>query len=192
MKKLQLAIMAATLVIAVQARASLFELNYTDTSVNTLSGLLSASPLSGGQYLATGGSIMLSTSYPGLSGLYSLASGGPINVISPSGQFQYDNILYYPGQPIVDFSGVLAFKNSSTGVELNLFSTSSGYALYAYNGNQVNLYPGPSGDGFNNIGGPAAIATLTAVPEASTMIAGALLLLPFGASTLRKLRNRRI
>jgi len=32
--------------------------------------------------------------------------------------------------------------------------------------------------------------TLTAVPEPSTMIAGALLLLPIGASTLRMLRKR--
>ena len=32
----------------------------------------------------------------------------------------------------------------------------------------------------------------SAVPEASTMIAGALLLLPFGASTLRILRRNRM
>lgn len=33
--------------------------------------------------------------------------------------------------------------------------------------------------------------TVTVVPEPTTMIAGALLLLPFGASAIRKLRNRR-
>ena len=32
---------------------------------------------------------------------------------------------------------------------------------------------------------------LTVVPEPTTMIAGALLLLPFGASTLRRMRNRK-
>jgi hypothetical protein len=35
------------------------------------------------------------------------------------------------------------------------------------------------------------IGTLTAVPEPTTMIAGALLLLPFGASTLRFMRKNR-
>jgi hypothetical protein len=35
------------------------------------------------------------------------------------------------------------------------------------------------------------LTTLTAVPEPATMIAGALLLLPLGASTLRVLRNKR-
>jgi hypothetical protein len=40
--------------------------------------------------------------------------------------------------------------------------------------------------------GPFGLRTesLTVVPEPTTMIAGALLLLPFGASTLRVLRRR--
>lgn len=40
------------------------------------------------------------------------------------------------------------------------------------------------------VGGFGPNAELTAVPEPTTMIAGALLLLPFGASTLRILRKR--
>jgi hypothetical protein len=36
----------------------------------------------------------------------------------------------------------------------------------------------------------ANVQVLTPVPEPTTMIAGALLLLPFGASTLRILRRR--
>ena len=40
-------------------------------------------------------------------------------------------------------------------------------------------------------GVPIAL-TITPVPEPTTMIAGALLLLPFGASTLRMLRKNRM
>ena len=47
----------------------------------------------------------------------------------------------------------------------------------------------------NNISGPTALrvelsGTATPVPEPSTILAGALLLLPFGVSTLRKLRRK--
>ncbi len=61
-------------------------------------------------------------------------------------------------------------------------------------------YSGPTGTesvtiSYAEIDGPPAVLELTpasAVPEASTMIAGALLLLPFGASTLRILRRNRM
>jgi hypothetical protein len=43
----------------------------------------------------------------------------------------------------------------------------------------------------DTIGAAASFDSLTVVPEPTTMIAGALLLLPFGASTLRLLRNTR-
>jgi hypothetical protein len=48
----------------------------------------------------------------------------------------------------------------------------------------VGTYPGVSGDAYVEVSGAA-------VPEPTTMIAGALLLLPFGASTLRILRKSR-
>jgi hypothetical protein len=172
MKTIQIAIMAAALVMAVQAQAAMstFDLQYSDPSGNVLSGLLTANPLGGNEYLAVSGSITLtSSSNPGLNGTYTLLAGGPGTLTSPSGQFLYNNVLYYPGDPIVDFSGVLAFT-SSPGVELNLFGTAPGnYALYSYNGSQVNLYPG---GGFNNQGG-VATASLTPVPEPTTMLAGA-------------------
>ena len=41
-------------------------------------------------------------------------------------------------------------------------------------------------------GGASANVAILAVPEPTTMIAGALLLLPFGASTLRILRRNRV
>jgi hypothetical protein len=43
----------------------------------------------------------------------------------------------------------------------------------------------------DTIGAAASFDSLTVVPEPTTMISGALLLLPFGASTLRMLRKNR-
>jgi hypothetical protein len=63
--------------------------------------------------------------------------------------------------------------------EYNLFSQ-----IYPLGGG---YFEAPNGT-FNYV--PVTL-TLSAVPEASTMIAGALLLLPFGASTLRILRRNR-
>jgi hypothetical protein len=69
-------------------------------------------------------------------------------------------------------------------------------------GNSVTFEAGNSGDLYFTINDDASGADysdnsgrldvqLTVVPEPTTMIAGALLLLPFGASTLRILRKTR-
>ena len=49
---------------------------------------------------------------------------------------------------------------------------------------------GDLGDHFYEVNGSFLFTPVTPVPEPTTMIAGALLLLPFGASTLRILRKR--
>lgn len=59
----------------------------------------------------------------------------------------------------------------------------------------ANLNPGANTIEFevNNLGGPAGLivaGTFTPVPEPTTMVAGMLLLLPLGMSTLRNLRKR--
>jgi hypothetical protein len=63
----------------------------------------------------------------------------------------------------------------------------------------VGLNPDPTAnyeygpDVFGNQGRTYAIGVdVSTVPEPTTMIAGALLLLPFGASTLRMLRKRQV
>jgi len=78
--------------------------------------------------------------------------------------------------------------------------TPGGSSFIAAMYNQTGLYDGVSGDPLT---GPVSfyatrissyqdwIDTTAAVPEPTTMIAGALLLLPFGASTLRILRKNR-
>jgi hypothetical protein len=195
---LQMTIAAAALVMAVQTRASLevFDISYSDPSGDVLSGQLTAISLGGNQYLATSGTITVAATDQDAGafvGTYSLLPGGPGNVLSPSGSFQYDNVLYYPGSPnIVDFSGILGFVGSG-GIELNLFgdqnNTPGYYSLEGYSSGTglVDFYVLNQG----NVAGPAT-ATLTPVPEATTMIAGALLLLPLGASTLRILRKSRM
>ncbi len=78
--------------------------------------------------------------------------------------------------------------------------TAGGASFIAAMHDQTGLYDGVSGD---PLAGPGAfyatrissyqnwIDGITAVPEPTTMIVGALLLLPFGASTLRMLRKNR-
>ncbi len=124
---------------------------------------------------------------PALVGSYSLLPGGPGPVLSPSG-FTYNNILYYPGDPFVDSYGIVGLGFlSTTGNELNLWGNNSpaNYTLYAH-------FADPDAS-FQIHNGPAvaSISPISAVPEASTVIAGALLLLPLGASTLRILRKNR-
>ena len=168
--------MAVVLVMAVQARASLFDITFSDGAANTGSGNLTATPEGGGLYLATGGSFTINAGGGLPQGAYSLL-GNPNylgNSSSPSGYFYYDNQLSSPAQPYLDLAGLLFLGN---GLELNLYGNGLGqpYTLYANNG-------------FNVIGS----VTLTAVPEPTTIISGVLLLLPFGASTLRILRKRQV
>lgn len=175
--------MAVALVISVQARASLFDITFTSNDGSTIgSGWISGTPDGGGVYTATGGSFEI-TGNPAFSQLpYSLIPNpsAPNAALSPSGFFIYDNQVLTGQNPFLSNPGLL-FGGSGDGVEINLFSNGPSspipvgtYQLYQNNGE--NLF---------------GEATITAVPEATTMIAGALLLLPFGASTLRILRRNR-
>jgi hypothetical protein len=197
--KLTLAIMAGALGLAVQANASLFELNYNDGNGDTLSGTITASLIAPYtyEYSASWASLTLtSANDPSINGTYSLFGSLPAIFTGPN------NILYYPGSPIVDWNGALVLQSIS-GTYLNLFSATPGgqpisypgaadYALVAWSstGGYVGLSPG--NNGVNNVGAAPLEATLTAVPEPTTIISGALLLLPFGASTLRILRKKQV
>ena len=189
--KTKLAIMAGAFSLAVQSQASITEFNlyFNDGVGDTLTGDLAVSYHSPGEYLATGGSLYLSsTSSPSLDGTYALVPGGPGN--NYQSVFVYDNILYYPGNPIVDFSGALVLQNS-TGTYLNLFSdggqNENNYALYTEN---QALWP-QNVSIWSNETAPAT-AILTPVPESSTMLAGALMILPFGLSAIRIIRKRAV
>jgi hypothetical protein len=166
MKKLQLAIMAVVLIMAVQARASWYDITFTGggSAANGQIDVVGGVAISGFLDITAGGN----------SGTYALTPGSGSN-----GQFIWDNLVNPANVPFVDNAG-LYFTGG--GIQVNLFSTTGygyGYSLYGYPPAWV-----PQVDN-----GTATIS-LAAVPEPTTMIAGALLLLPFGASTLRILRKR--
>jgi hypothetical protein len=183
-EKLKLAIMAGALSLAIQARGSIdFSFNFTDSSGDVAAGNLFATPLGGNQYLATSGTINVIAAplNPLVIGTYALLPGGPGPTYSPSGAFIFNNVLYYPGDPALDTYGVLGFR-SIAGIELNIWGNSpDNYSFYAHTP--------AAGYILGNTG--AGTFTLAPIPEPTTLISGALLLLPFGASTLRILRRNR-
>ena len=187
MKKLQLAIMAAALVIAAQARATLFDISFIDsTAANIAAGIIDVNLVNG---LATSGTLTVVNGVA--AGSYNLipTPGLAVGVFtSPSGAFYYDNQIQGippgpPSAPFLDIDG-LAFTGTGvqSGTEVNLWGTSAGVNGYTFYGHTA-------AGGYNpTVDGGAAISL--AVPEPTTMIAGALLLLPFGASTIRILRKK--
>jgi len=185
MKKIQLTIIATVFALAMEARAAfVFNLSYTD-GANVVSGSITADYISGNQYHATGGTLQVTaSSTAAIIGSYSLMAGGPGNFYSPSGAFIVNNLLYYPGDPYLDGYGLLGLGFASTsGVELNLWGNSPGnYSLYAWDPalGYTLQYTG------------AATTSITPVPEPTTIIAGALLMLPFAASTIRLIGKKRI
>ena len=91
-------------------------------------------------------------------------------------------------------SGALAPINTQFDIKfMGLRSEPLIFDFYAWNGNTLvdHARANWNGGGWSFTTGSApAPQVLTPVPEPTTMIAGALLLLPFGASTLRVLRKR--
>jgi hypothetical protein len=189
-RKLQIAIMAAALVMAVQAHASLYNLTFTQTGESN--GYGNAVPPS------------VTDAVGQLSVVSGVAVGGWLNVISgpdagnyilvtvpPTGNdgtFQYDNVVYTGGGPFLDSTAGLLWSVSGVAgnsAEMNMWYNAS--AQYSQPAGSYSLWGAPPAYNPEAYGD----ATLTAVPEPTTMIAGALLLLPFGASTLRMLRKNR-
>lgn len=174
--------------LAVQARASLFNITFTSNDGTTLAvASITADPLGGGAFEATGGSIAVSgVLTPFMIGNYGLVpnpnyptSTGAL--VSQSGYFIYDDLVQSGQNPFLSNAGLLFQGPGNQTLELNLFSNGPSFPVpngtyQLYDNRGVNLF----GD-----------ATISAVPEPTTMVAGALLLLPFGASTIRILRKNR-
>jgi hypothetical protein len=174
MKRLQLAIIAAILVLAVQARASLYDITFTDGGANVANGqidVVGGVAISG--YLNVTAGLALGSDYS----LFTWIGGGIKSVRITGTDLIVDNLVNVGASPFFDVYG-LAFVNGdlSEGLDLSL------------NGSSDNLWGvGYTGYGIPNANGSV---TLTPVPEPTTMVAGAMLLLPFGFSTLRILRKR--
>jgi hypothetical protein len=175
-KGLKLAIMVSAVFVAAQARATLYDISFSGGG-STAYGQID---VSGG--VADSG--LLDVTAGPATGTYSLYtwSGGGISSVRVTGgtDLIVDNIVDVGANPFLDIYG-LAFVTGdhSEGID---FSLASGdiYNLAGF---------GPLGYAVPNAFGTA---TLTAVPEPTTLISGALLLLPFGASTLRILRRRQV
>jgi hypothetical protein len=187
MKKIQMAIMAVALVIAAQAQASFFDITFTDGGNNVGNGVLTATDNGNGTWNVTAASFTVTAG--AASGNYSLVPNpnapNPVNSGTYANMYYtYDNQATYPGTPYLNANGLLLSSGGATPSILGIWGNSS--TDYEFAGT---VYPYPNYPGTVDVHG---IVTLTpsAVPEPTTMIAGALLLLPFGASTLRMLRRR--
>jgi hypothetical protein len=181
-RKLQIAIMAGALVMAAQARASIVPVGdpyathswaqaFTDTEGFTFNAV---------QEVYVAGSAF---EIPGLTGL----SGGFVST------FSTPTVSVAAGPGTTSLNWTLNFTGS--GSDANLI-----FALYD-NGVAQAVYQLFSGSYFSlgsaNIGSGWSLNTLNTadapalVPEPTTMVAGAMLLLPFGASTIRRMRKTR-
>jgi len=188
MKKLQIAIMGAALVMAVQAQATVYDISYTgtaaDSSVTTASGWLDI--VAG---VADAGSLtVVSANNPGT---YTLVTGQNLD---PHAIFSFDNNVSPGSTPflnLINGAGGLLWSQTGAengGTEFNMWYNSPAITGYYSVPNEYGLW------GYNNgsyIPQTYGTATLTPVPEPTTMVAGAMLLLPFGVSTLRMLRKSR-
>ena len=193
MKKLQLATMAVALVVAVQARATLYDITFTQTGEG--SAYANGAPLipttdAIGQINVVGG-VALSGNLDVLtgpdSGIYTLVAGSGTS--GGGSGFQYDNIVYTGGGPFLDSTAGLLWSVTGlpdSSAQLNMwYNTSTQYGQPA---STYSLWGFPPAYNLQAYG----TGTISAVPEPTTMLSGALLLLPLGASTLRILRKSRM
>lgn len=179
MKKLYLTLIAAAVGLAVQANASFFDITFTDGGLNTASGQISATANPDGSYFATAGTLTVAPGGGLVAGTYSLLNTGPGYAVwwcpTGGGGFGYNNLVYPGANPFLDGNGLM-FVSADGNTGVNLW------------GNGVNSYTEMGKPPWLGINGTA---TLTAVvPEPTTLLAGALMALPFGASVVRVLRRK--
>ena len=182
--KLHLAIVVASLVGAVSARATItgvgatitpgnsWDLNWTDTSGGGAIDGFVAEIVAGGATFDSPISLSFSPSWTG-------------TLVNP-------NLTYATGPANGnDRSVTLSFAGSAadySGVVVEIFETLNGNVV---NGQAWQWLDLPAHKGLvEGTDWEYIDSSLNPVPEASTMIAGALLLLPLGASSLRVLRQR--
>jgi hypothetical protein len=197
MKKLQLAIMAAALVMAVQARATLYDITFTGgDGLTTASGQLDVN--SG---IATSG--FLDVTYNGTTIDYGLLwPAGPViennngdetwgsdnifnsNSTTQGGFLTLNGLILYNETPLGHVGGFVWIGDDSP-TDLTPQLAVSGNPPYGFG------WFTPITDGNLSVSPAVVPGSLAVVPEPTTMIAGALLLLPFGASALRMLRKNR-
>jgi len=167
-----------------QARATLYDFSYVDTA--TLGTIVQASGT-----LTTSGLLTALTGVPGVSGYDITAVTGERNGFAITG---IDLNLAFPNSSVNNGNmyddALIVSPNGTFDVD--------GLNFYSADGNTYNLSSlyTPTGGGTwdtvttSQVIGTEVNLTITAVPEPTTIISGVLMLLPFGASTLRILRRR--
>jgi hypothetical protein len=176
MKKIQLTIIAAALIMAVQAQAALWDFSYSGAGI-IASGTLTTSDILTPNI---GGLGVSGYEITGISGVRNTLA---ITGLNPNINFPADITV---GGVIFDnglITSPLGFNNNG----LSFFVGSDEYNIFSQNS--------PTGGGyFEAPNGTTSYVPVTLniapVPEASTVVAGALMLLPFGVSTLRIMRKK--
>jgi hypothetical protein len=189
-KTLALTIIATSLAGVMSASATLYDFSYTDLGGNSGGGTLDVNV---NNDVATSGILtVFSGMAQGQWDLITGATGGAL--YSPAGAFIYDNVVYLRQNPVLDGYGLLFLNHFNPGQELNIWGNSTdNYSFYGANiaGWYNPSYTGPATVGLTGVSF-VTDRTVSAVPESGTMVAAALLILPFGVSALRVLRNRRV
>ena len=138
-----------------------------DNNDGTVADFLATAPAGAQVSNLTGGSTDLQNTIFNFTGSFYIANGQSFSLSHDDGA-----TLVINGQTVISSAGPTV-DITSTGTYTGASGVQSVQLVY----------------GENN--GLSAVLSV-AVPEPTTMVAGALLLLPFGASTLRKLRNRAV
>lgn len=180
--KLLSVLTAAVVTMSVQANASFFDITFKGggSEANGQIEVVGNDVIGGSLTITTGPNQGTYIFAPGA------GSGPPFLTPPPPAAwvFRYDNKVYPDSHPFVSNDGLLFSTDGSAVASdnvtlINLFSTGAdAYSLYGYP-------PSSYAPAVHN-----GTATLTPVPEPTTMIAGAFLLLPFGLSTLRIMRRK--
>jgi hypothetical protein len=161
------------LAIALPAHAELFSFTYQG-DLNNATGVVQAQDLGNGQFLATSGTLNVSTGE--MIGTFDLIPGGPVSFLSPTGTFLVDNVIEPNSASVFTYGGLLfgAFNQ-----EINIYSVAPGqFKFDFFNGNYNSIDPGTG-----------TVALTAAVPEPSStalVLAGAAIML----GLMRRKRSR--
>ncbi len=155
----------------------LIAFSFADFAGDGATGILTASSLGGGDYLATGGAVIVDGP---AAGIYTIVPGGPAAFSIPG--FLVDNVIYTTSNPILDTYG-LALVSGTT--YLNIWGTGPDtYSFYTYN-------TATSSYVVTNTGLAAAAAVvISTIPEPSTMTIAATGGISFIFIAYRKRRRR--
>jgi len=135
-------------------------------------GSINATDEGGGTFLATSGTLTVTGGSD--VGTYTLVPGGPSGMISPSGAFIYDNLVFPASDPTLDGDGLLF---SGGGLEINIWGNSpDNYSFYSYENGGYNVQDTDSGQ----------VAFFAATPEPSAMVLLGSLLVGLGLNGRRK------